>query len=84
MSGPERTLPQVVVAWAIGGGAIVWVLVVFGTVLFTGAGTGDFFDPWRALGRVLTTGSTWLAAAGGAVVGGVVAAIVGGLQNKRK
>lgn len=84
MSRPDRTLPQVVVAWTIGGGAIVWVLVVFGTVLFTGTGTGNFFDPWRALGRVLTTETTWLAAAGGAVVGGVVAAIVGGRRNKRK
>ncbi|GGM33713.1 hypothetical protein ACFQBY_07365 [Promicromonospora citrea] len=84
MSGPRRTRAQVVVAWAIGGFAIVWVLVVFGTVLVTGTGTGNFFDPWRALGRVLVQGSTWAAAAGGAVVGGVVAAIVDGLQDKRK
>lgn len=84
MSRRARTLPEIVVAWGIGGGAITWVVVVFGTVLLTGTGTGDFFDPLRALWQVLTTGSTWLATAGGAVVGAVVAAIVGGLRNKRK
>ncbi|MCP2267508.1 hypothetical protein ACFQHV_20755 [Promicromonospora thailandica] len=84
MSTPERTTAQVVVAWVIGGAAITFVVVVFGTVLLTGAGTGNFFDPWRALGRVLTTGSTWLATLGGGVVGGVVAAIVAGIQDKRK
>jgi hypothetical protein len=84
MSTPGRTTAQVVVAWVIGGAAITFVVVVFGTVLLTGAGTGNFFDPWRALGRVLTTGSTWLATLGGGVVGGVVAAIVAGIQDKRK
>lgn len=84
MSRIVRSTPELVVAGAIGGGLIVWVIVVFGTVLLTGAGTGDFLDPWRALGRVLTTGSTWLAAAGGAVAGGVVGAVVGGTRNKKK
>ncbi|GAA4697847.1 hypothetical protein APR04_005028 [Promicromonospora umidemergens] len=84
MSRPARSRPELVVAGAIGGGLIVWVLVVFGTVLFTGTGTGDFLDPWRALWRVLMTGSTWLIAAGGAVVGGMVGAVVGGPQNKKK
>lgn len=84
MTAPERTTAQVVVAWVIGGAAITFVVVVFGTVLLTGTGTGNFFDPWRALGRVLTTGSTWLATLGGGVVGGVVAAIVAGIQDKRK
>lgn len=84
MSTQRRTTPQVVVAWVIGGAAITFVVVVFGTVLLTGTGTGNFFDPWRALGRVLTTGSTWLATLGGGVVGGVVAAIVAGIQDKRK
>ena len=84
MSRPLRSRPELVVAGAIGGGLIVWVIVVFGTVLFTGTGTGNFLDPWRALGRVLMTGSTWLIAAGGAVVGGVVGAVVGGPQNKQK
>ncbi|MFI6428352.1 hypothetical protein [Promicromonospora sp. NPDC050880] len=84
MTAPERTTAQVVVAWVIGGAAITFVVVVFGTVLLTGAGTGNFFDPYRALGRVLTTGSTWLATLGGGVVGGVVAAIVVAVQDKRK
>ena len=84
MSTPGRTTAQVVVAWVIGGAAITFVVVVFGTVLLTGAGTGNFFDPYRALGRVLTTGSTWLATLGGGVVGGVVAAAVVALQDKRK
>lgn len=84
MSRIVRSTPQLVVAGAIGGGLIVWVLVVFGSVLLTGAGTGDFLDPYRALGRVLTTGSTWLIAAGGAVAGGVVGAVVGGSRNKKK
>lgn len=84
MSASERTPPEIVVAWVIGGAAITFVVVVFGTVLLTGAGTGNFFDPWRALARVLTTGSTWLATAGGGVIGGVVAAVVVGIQDKRK
>lgn len=84
MSRPRRTRAQVVVAAAVGGAAIAWVLVVFGTVLFTGTGTGNFFDPLRALGRVLVTGSTWLVAAGGGVLGAIVGAVVGGPQNKQK
>ena len=84
MSKPARNRADLVVAGVIGGGLIVWVVVVFGTVLVTGAGTGNFLDPWRALARVLTTGSTWLATLGGAVAGGVVGALVGRPQNKRK
>lgn len=84
MSRQRRTRAEIVVAAAVGGAAIAWVLVVFGTVLFTGTGTGNFFDPWRALGRVLMTGSTWLIAAGGGVLGGIVGAAVGGSQDKRK
>ncbi|MFC8799355.1 hypothetical protein ACFT2C_16595 [Promicromonospora sp. NPDC057138] len=84
MSKPARTRADLVVAGAIGGAAIVWVIVVFGTVLVTGAGTGNFFDPWRALVRVLTTGSTWLAALGGGVAGGIVGALVGRPQDKQK
>jgi hypothetical protein len=84
MSRPARNRAELVVAGAIGGAAIVWVVVVFGTVLLTGAGTGDFWDPWRALGRALTTGSTWIATVGGAVAGGVVGAVVRGPRNKQK
>jgi len=84
MSKPARTRAELVVAGAIAGALIVWVVVVFGTVLVTGTGTGNFFDPWRALGRVLTTGSTWLVPVGGAVAGGIVGALVGRPQNKRK
>jgi hypothetical protein len=83
VSKPVRTRAELVVAGAIGGAAIVWVIVVFGTVLVTGTGTGNFFDPWRALGRVLTTGSTWLVPLGGAVAGGIVGAIAGGPKNKQ-
>ena len=84
MSRPARNRAELVVAGAVGGAAIVWVVVVFGTVLLTGTGTGDFFDPWRALGRVLTTGSTWIATVGGAVAGGVVGAVVRGPRNKQQ
>jgi hypothetical protein len=84
MSGRARNRADLVVAGVIGGALIVWVVVVFGTVLVTGAGTGNFLDPWRALWGVLTAGSTWLATAGGAVAGGIVGAIAGGPQDKRK
>ena len=84
MSRPVRSWYALAAVCAIAGGAIAWIVVVFGTVLLTGAGTGEFLDPWRAFGRAVTTGSTWITTAGGAVVGGVVGAVVGALQNKQK
>jgi hypothetical protein len=73
---PARAL----VAWPVGAAAVALVVAVALEVLLHGAGTGDFADPYRALGRALGAGGTWaavgLAAAGGLVVGAVHAVVL--------
>ena len=77
MTGGKRPEPwQMVVVTAIGGAAIVFVVVVALGVLRDGVGTGVPLDFYRALGREVTDPATWRAVLFGAAAGAVVAALV--------
>jgi hypothetical protein len=65
---------RVVVAWAVGAAAVTFVvMVVLGVLPHTG--TGEFLDPWRALGHTLAAPRTWIGTGVGLVVGAVVGVV---------